>query len=481
MKSAKQTSQRADPHSSRANKSLDKHELAFLPAALEIVETPPSPVGRTIVFSIIVPFCLALGWAVFGRVDIVASATGKIIPSGHTKVIQPFETGVVRAIRVHDGQAVRQGDVLIELDPTMNQAETSHLESDLIAAELDVARLRAALSGGDVVANFEPPEGAPAALVATQRKFLADQTAEQQAKLAVLDRQRAQKEAERTTIAATVAKLDASLPVLQERLDIRKTLYDHSTGSKASYLEMLQSFVEEQQDLKVQKSKIDEADSALAAIIEERAHTDAAYRRERFSELVEAERKARGLRDDVVKAQRRTQLQKLVAPVAGAVQQLSVHTVGGVVTPAQALLAVVPSDSHLEIEAMVLNRDIGFVHAGQDAQIKIDSFSFSRYGLVHGKVLSVSPDAITHDKPQDKSGSNDTRGAENATSEPKGQELVYAARVSLDHQHMQVDDRLVNLSPGMAVTVEIETGTRRIISYLLSPLARYSHDSLRER
>jgi hemolysin D len=487
MKPSRETSQGAAPNvrnavpSSRTNKGLDKHELAFLPAALEIVETPPSPVGRTIVFSIIALFCLALLWAFFGQVDIVASATGKIIPTGHTKVIQPFETGVVRAIHVHDGQAVREGEVLIELDPTMNQAETSHLESDLIAAELDVARLRAALSDGDVLANFDPPEGAPAGLVATQRKFLADQAAEQQAKLAVLDRQRAQKEAERATIAATVDKLEASLPVLQERVEMRKTLYEHSTGSKASYLELLHPFVEEQQELNVQKSKISEADSAIAAIIEERAHTDAQYRRERFSELVEAERKARGLRDDMVKAQHRIQLQQLVAPVAGTVQQLSVHTVGGVVTPAQALLVVVPADSHLEIEAMVLNRDIGFVHAGQDAQIKIDTFNFSRYGLLHGKVLSVSPDAITHDKPQDKTGKDDTRGAENATSEPNGHELVYAARVSLDHGQMQVDDRLVNLSPGMAVTVEIKTGTRRIISYLLSPLARYTHDSLRER
>src|SRR5262249_58158408 len=149
------TSQGAAPNvrkallSSRANKALDKDELAFLPAAREIVEPPPSPVGRTIVFSIVALFCLALVWAFFGQVDIVASATGKIIPTGHTKVIQPFETGVVRAIHVHDGQAVREGEVLIELDPTMNQAETSHLESDLIAAELDVARLRAALSGGD--------------------------------------------------------------------------------------------------------------------------------------------------------------------------------------------------------------------------------------------------------------------------------------------------------------------------------------------
>ena len=402
------------------------------------------------------------------------------MPSGRTKTIQPFETGVVRSIQVQDGQAVKAGDVLIELDPTMNQAETSHLESDLIAAELDVARLRAALSDGDVLANFQPPENAPAALVATQRKFLADQAAEHQAKLAVLDRQRAQKEAERATIAATVAKLEASLPVMEERVEMRKTLYDHSNGSKASYLELLQPFVEGQQELKVQKSKISEADSALAAVIEERAHTDAEYRRERFSELVEAERKARGLSDDVVKARRRTQLQNLVAPVAGTVQQLSVHTVGGVVTPAQALLVVVPSDSRLEIEAMVSNRDIGFVHAGQEAEIKIDTFNFTRYGLLHGQVLTVSQDAVIRDRKQDRFDDREL-GTQNDTSEPKGQELNYTARISLDRTEMQIDDRMVNLSPGMATTVEIKTGSRTILSYLLSPLLRYRQETLRER
>src|SRR5205085_6413667 len=135
-----------------------RHELAFLPAALEIVERPPSPVGRAISATIILIFCLALAWASFGKIDIVASAQGKIIPSGRTKIIQPFETGVVRAIHVRDGQSVKIGDLLIELDPTMNEAEGNHLRSDLIAAQLDAARLRAALSdGSDPIAGFHPP------------------------------------------------------------------------------------------------------------------------------------------------------------------------------------------------------------------------------------------------------------------------------------------------------------------------------------
>jgi hemolysin D len=480
MKSSESTAKKVIPLPRRVPRR-DKHELAFLPAALEIVETPPSPIGRAVAFTIIVLFCLALAWASFGQIDIVASAQGKIIPSGRTKTIQPFETGVVRAIHVRDGQSVKVGQTLIELDTTMNEAERNHLRSDLVSAQLDVARLRAALSDGpDPLAEFHPPEGAPAALVATQRHFLLSQAAERQAKLAALDRQRAQKEAERATTAATIAKLDATIPILQQRVDIRKGLADKELVSKITYLETLHQLIDQQEDRKVQQSRYQEAEAALAAIIETRAQAEAEYRRTLSSDLVEAERKARGLSEDLVKAEQRTRFQVLTAPVDGVVQQLSVHTVGGVVTPAQALLIVVPAESRLEIEAMVSNRDIGFVHAGQQAQIKVDTFNFTRYGLLHGDVLSVSQDAITHDKPQDKSGDK-VPGADASTSEPKGQELVYAARISLPRTQMQIDDNMVNLTPGMAVTVEIKTGSRTVISYLLSPLVRYQHDSLRER
>jgi len=463
-----------------AKKRADREDLAFLPAALEIVETPASPIGRAIAYSLMGLFCIALAWACLGRVDIVASAKGKIIPSGRVKVIQPFETGVVRAIRVRDGQTVQAGETLIELDPTMNDAEWKHYQSDLTAAQLEVARLQAELTDGDPLTNFKPPSDAPPALVAVQRKFLLDQTAEQRAKLAVLDRQREQKQAEHETIKATIGKLEASLPVMQERLEIRKTLYDHTTGSKSNYLELLQPYVEEQHELEVQKRHSEETAAAIAAIDEQRNQAESEYRRARYSELVEAERKAKGLSEDLIRAQHRAALQVLTAPVDGTVQQLAVHTIGGVVTPAQTLLVVVPSDSHLEIEAMVLNRDIGFVHAGQDAEIKVDAFNFNRYGLIDGKVVSVSPDSITREKPPDKSTAKD-QGAEDESSEPSNQELVYAARVSLDRTQMQIDDKLVNLSPGMAVMVEIKTGSRRIISYLLSPLLRYKQSTLRER
>ena len=458
-----------------------REELAFLPAALEIVETPPSPIGRAIGVSLILLFCAALAWAWWGKIDIVASASGKIVPSGRTKVIQPFETGVVRSIWVEDGQAVKAGDVLIELDPTVNAAERDHLRNDLLAEQLNIARLRAALAGGeDPVADFTPPAGADAALINTQRQLLLHQVTEHRAKIAAITRQEAQKEAEQASTVATIHKLETMIPVVQQRVDIRKTLMDRELGSKLTYFETLQLLVEQQEDLSVQRSHLHEAEAAVAAIRETRGQAVAEYRHALSEELAKAEQKANGLAQDLIKAEQRTKLQLLTAPVDGVVQQLAVHTVGGVVTPAQALLVVVPSDSRLEIEAMVSNRDIGFVHPGQDAEIKVDTFNFTRYGLLHGQVLSISQDAVIRDRQQDRS-SERGLGTPNDTSEPKGQELNYAASISLDRAQMQIDDRMVNLSPGMAVTVEIKTGSRLILSYLLSPLLRYRQETLRER
>jgi hemolysin D len=456
------------------------YELAFLPAALEIAETPPSPVGRAVGATIIAIFCVALMWAIFGKVDIVAAANGKIIPSGRTKLIQPLETGVVRAIRVHEGQQVHAGDSLIELDPTMTAAEQGHVKADLIAARLDVARLQAMLSEGDPVANFHPPAGATAAQIEMHRQFLISQTSEQRAKLAELDRQASQKDAERATVEASIAKLEATIPPLQERVDMRKTLFDKQLGSKLNYLTEYQDLVSQQQDLLIQRSKLKEAEAALAALRETRDRTAAEFRRALYDELAKAEQKSAGVAQDEIKADRRTKLYDLVAPVDGVVQQLAVHTIGGVVTPAQVLAVVVPQDSHLEIEAMLANDDVGFVHTGQDAEIKVHTFNYTRYGVLHGNVLSVSPDTIARDG-RDVAESG-TRAHGGTGNDHQGQDdLVYAARVSLDQHQLKAGDHVVDLGPGMAVTVEVKTGSRRIISYLLSPLARYEHDALRER
>jgi hemolysin D len=455
------------------------HELAFLPAALEIAETPPSPVGRAVVATIIAIFCVAAAWATIGKVDIVVTAAGKIIPSGRTKLIQPLEAGVVRAILVHDGQQVRAGESLIELDPTITTAERDRVQGDLVAAQLDVARLRATLADGDdPLANFHPPEGATPVQIKMHQQFLLSQTSEQRSKMFELDRQTSQKEAEHSTVEANIAKLEATIPLLQERVDVRKYLFDKALGTKLTYLSEQQDLVGQQQDLLIQQSKLKEADAALAALKETRDRTAAEFRRSLYDELVKAEQKSAGMAQDAIKAERRAKLQDLIAPVDGVVQQLAVHTVGGVVTPAQALAVVVPLDSHLEIEGTLSNDDVGFVHAGQEAEIKVHTFNFTRYGLLHGRVLSVSSDSIPRD-----SGDAHPRGQNASENDPQqqGQDLVYSVRISLDQRQMRAGDTVVDLGPGMAVTAEVKTGSRRIIGYLLSPLARYEHDVLRER
>jgi hemolysin D len=457
------------------------HETAFLPATLEVIETPPSPVGRAIGATIIAVFCVAVIWASFGKVDMVATAPGKIAPSGRTKTIQPFEAGVVRAIRVRDGASVKAGDVMIELDPTISTADVEHAKSDLVGAELDVTRLRSALARRtDSAADFTPPDGAAKGLVETHRRFLATQLAEHKARIAEIDGQLAQKVAERDTITAMIEKVEATIPPLLERVNVRQTLYERQVGTKLAYLSEFQDLVGQQHELLVQQSRRREADAAIGALAETRSKAEAEYRRILFDELTKAEQKAAGLAQDVIKAERKAKLQILTAPIDGIVQQLAVHTIGGVVTPAQPLAVVVPRDSELEIEAMVSNRDIGFVFAGQDAEIKIDTFNFARYGLLHGRVNSVSRDAIESTRREESSRSAPS-GAQSTSSEPNGQELVYAARVGIDRAQMEIEGRPVQLLPGMAVTVEIKTGSRRIISYLLSPLVRYRQEVLRER
>lgn len=456
------------------------HELEFLPAALEVIETPASPAGRAIGYVIVAFFLIALAWACLGHVDIIATARGKIIPTGRTKVIQPFEIGTVRAIHVQEGQAVREGELLVELDPTANTAEVDRLTADQTAAALDIARLRAALSDTpDPLAAFAPPPEASPMLIALHRQLLLNQLAEQRAKLAVLDRQQAQHEGDRAAVAATVDKLTAAIPLLRERAETKRYLATQGTGSKMNALELEQQLIEYGHELTVQRNRLIESEAQLAGIAETRAQTRAEFRRNLLSDLSTAEQKAASVTQELVKAVKKTDLQRLTAPVDGTVQQLDIHTIGGVVTPAQQLMMIVPRDSKLEIEAMILNKDVGFVQEGNEAEIKIDTFNFTKYGLLHGTVLHVSHDAVTPDK------TGGTSQAQQQDSRPPTQqqppETVYAARIALEQTAMMIDGKEVALTPGMAVTAEIKTGRRRVIEYVLSPVMRYRQESARER
>src|SRR6185437_6132550 len=278
----------------------------FLPAALEVVETPPSPIGRAISLTIVGALALTLVWAYFARVDIISSAPGKIEPNGHSKIVQPLESGVVRAILVHEGQSVRKDDPLIDLDATNSNADMTHVAGDLLAIQLEIARINAALSESpDPIDSFSPPPGATPGQIVTQRQLLMDQTKEQRAKVAALDRQSAQKQAEREAAMAAVDKVSGALPFLRKQVGIRKESFDNGLESKITYLQVQQDLAEHQQELNVQKGRVKEAEAALAAVTQARAQTIAEYRANLLKELAIAEQKAGGLSQDWSKQTKR--------------------------------------------------------------------------------------------------------------------------------------------------------------------------------
>jgi hemolysin D len=432
------------------------HIVEFLPAALEIQEAPPSPVGRAVAWTIMAVFAVAILWASLSRIDIVAVAQGKIIPSEYSKVVQPLESGVVTAIHVQNGATVRKGDVLIALDPTVNSADRERLENEHQAVQLDIARLRALIAGKATLAAW--PSVAPP-LLAVQRQLLHDQLAEHRGRIEAARLVVEQRQAALESTKINLQRLRAIVPILEERAAVYHKLFEKTYASRMQYLETEKERIDKVQELARQEQQLVQ-DSAALAEAHRHAHTLAVeFKRSHLAELASAETRAASLAREVVKAGHRTERHTLTAPIDGVVQQLAVHTVGGVVTPAQQLMVLVPQHQPLEIEAWIDNKDIGFVHAGQLAEVKIAAFPFTRYGTVKARLVTVSHDAV----PLDKSG------------------LVYAARVSLEHAAMPVDGTLVSLSPGMAATVEIKTGTRRLVEYFLSPLFQAGHESLRER
>ncbi|MGJ5039330.1 MULTISPECIES: HlyD family type I secretion periplasmic adaptor subunit [unclassified Bradyrhizobium] len=376
------------------------------------------------------------------------------------------------------------GQALVELDRTVTEAERRRVAQGLMQARLDVARLGVLRDSFADLAELRPlvvPQGATPNDVARIRAALQAQAAEQLSKLASNLQQIAQKRAEAQSIEAAIAKIDATLPFLQETADIRRNAKEIQYGNQIAFIDAQSRLIDQQSERVVQTRRLAEIEAARLALEQQLAQTRSGFERQVLSDLTDAEKKTDELTQDLVKAERKVAEQVLRAPIDGTVQQLALHTVGGVVTPAQQLMLIVPADSQLETEVMIANRDIGFVNIGQPAEIKIDTFNFTRYGLVHGKVLSVSQDSIVREKPADKQNGGKLAGALAETSEPAGQEFIYSARVSLDEKQMQVEDKMVALAPGMAVTVEIKTGTRRIIEYVMSPRLRYRHESLRER
>lgn len=437
------------------------HEAQFLPASLSLQETPVSPAPRVAMWMLIAFAAIAVLWAVFGRIDVVATAHGKIVPNDRTKTIQPFETATVKAIHVTDGQTVKAGDILIELDATTAQADKDRVAGDLATARLQVARGQAMLVALDTAkeVTLTRPVGVDDARFEDAQRLLLGQIGEYNAKMSRAGEQIARCGAELRFTQQVVHKLEQTVPIARQRAQDFKNLLDRNFVSKHGYLELEQARIEQEGDLASQNKRLQEIEAALREARGQRVELKAETRRVALDSITDGQQKVAALEQELLKAETRERLMRLISPVDGTVQQLAVHTVGGVVTPAQALMVIVPRDNPLEVEAFIENKDIGFVKPDQDAEVKIETFQYTKYGTIHAKVTSVSHDAINDQK----------RG------------LIYSTRVKMAKATINVDGAEVSLSPGMAVSVEIKTSQRRVIEYFLSPLLQHASEGLRER
>ena len=431
-------------------------ELAFLPAALSLQDTPVHPAPRRLAYVLMGLFVLAIAWACLGEVDIVAVAPGRIIVSDRTKVIQPLEASVVKAVLVKDGEKVQAGQVLVELDPTMASADKANVQEQLKAARSEELRTQALLQQ---LAQEKPMASAIATNDSGTRLQLQAEWQDISARLSKLDSEANRRQAEIATVQASIAKLEATLPMARSREADFTRLVDQGFISGHATQDKTRERVEMERDLATQRARLAEAQAAAAEARQSKSAFKAETQRALSDRFAQASTRRSQLEADQSKADQRERQTLLRAPVAGVVQQLAIHSVGGVVTSAQPLMVVVPDSSQVTAEVSIANQDIGFVNQGQIAEVKLETFSFTKYGTVHATVDTVTADAVTDEK--------------------KGS--YYPATLTLGQKDMLIDGKRIPLSPGMNVTAEIKTGKRRVIEFLLSPVQRAGSESLRER
>ncbi len=430
-------------------------EAAFLPAALSLQETPVHPAPRRFAWAICALFVIALVWSILGRVDIVAVAPGRIVVSERTKTLQPLETSVVRKVLVKNGDSVHAGQVLVELDATNASADGANAQEQLAWAHSEEVRTTALIQA-------LRSRRAPTLATAASSHVSAQLDAEWQdisARLARLDAGQAHRQAELATVRETIAKLEATLPMARQREMDFKALTEKGFMSGHAGQDRTRERIEQERDLATQQARLAEAQAASRETAQARAAYLAETQRSLSERQAQAILKRQQFIQELNKTQQRSRLTQLTAPVDGTVQQVAVHTEGGVVTEAQVLMVIVPKDAEVTAEVVIDNKDIGFVNAGQQTTIKLETFPYTRYGTVDATVSSVTADAVNDEK----------KGA------------IFPATLKLAQTHIDVDGKRIGLSPGMNITAEIRTGQRRVIDYLLSPIQKTVGESLRER
>ena len=442
-------------------------ETAFLPAALEIMDTPPRPMGRIILWIIIAAAVVALGWATVSRVDIVAVAEGRVVPRGKLQSVEAAESGVVRALLVREGDRVAAGQMLIELDPTFADADADAARSELDTARLQRARALALLDYANGRRwSIEPLDDLAPGVAVAETKLVSARIREHEARLdslyeriAAADYSRGQAEAER-------GRVEAAMPFVRSQLAERRELADQGFAPRLQVEELEERLTDLRFQIRVQAAEIDKAESEKAMLRRDIAAQTDAFRAAAAAELSEAESIIATRSEIVEKAERRSAMQSLTAPVAGIINEITVTTIGEVAEPGQPLITLVPEGDELIVEAFLLNRDVGFVKINQEAIRKLEAYPFMRYGYLQGEVEHVSADAVI----------DQARG------------LVFPARIRVTGSTLRTaalgregEATTDLLTPGMTAAVEVKTGTRSVLSYLLSPISRSVSEAGRER
>ncbi len=459
-------------------------ERAFLPAALSLQETPPHPAPRRAMALICAAFFVTLIWATLGQVDVVAVAPGRIIVSERSKVIQPLDAATVRSIHVRDGQTVQEGDLLVELDDTQAGAEHTQTQQQRLIAlseKLRTHKLQESVQSASPPLLLDSlstswcttPELTCEPWKDTQNQLQAEwlDISSKRAKLEASVQMRA---AQIQTAQAASVRLHALVGSSRQReTDFNALAQQGFISSHA-----LQDKSRDRLDIENELVRV-RAEQATAVAAHKEAQKElTAYLAETHKTLAQrqahSQQEMQRLTQEQVKTQQRLHLLHLKAPVSGIVQQLAVHTTGGVVTPAQPLMVIVPTGNDITAEVMVSNKDIGFVHVGQKVRIKFETFSFTRYGTVDGEMTWVSADALTRD-PQN------AASATNPSSNGQAPLAYFPAHVKLHSRSLKVEGKDLPITPGLNMTAEIKTGRRTVLDYLLSPIQKTLDESAGER
>ena len=430
---------------------------------------------------------VGLAWAYFGRIDIIAAAQGKFQPTGRVKVIEPVETGRVAAIHVANDSLVKAGDVLVELDRSAAEADVEAARDDLASARAEALRRRAELAAAKARAFSSPPaidwpDDVAQPLRERENRVLSADLGQLAATVASFDAQRAQKTAERDMLKQTIATQQKLVATLQNRVDMRTKLVEAQAGAKAAVIDATETLQYQQTQLAMQEGQLASASTGLEVIARDSEKAVETFLSDDAQKLSDAERRAEDDRQRLAKAEAAADHMTLRAPIAGRVQSSVITNVGQVVTSGQEIMRIVPQDSKLEIEAYVLNRDIGFVRVGQEAVVKVESFPFTRYGSIKAHVARIAKDAIP--SPDASAIEGDPARPTNAQGFAGGertQNLVFAVVLTPDVKTIDVDGVDRPLTSGMAATVELKTGSRRLIEYLFSPLVEVASRAMRER